>query len=52
VTEDVYGLIEMAFSFGGILAFLFWQLFSVRRSMRADARKPDPDARHSGDSAA
>ena len=38
--ED-YGLIEMVLFFGLILAILFWQLYSVKRSMREDARKKD-----------
>ena len=38
--ED-YGLIELVLSFGGILAILFWQLYSVKRSIREDARKKD-----------
>jgi hypothetical protein len=41
VSPDDYGLIELLFSFGVILAFLFWQLYSVRRSIREDARKKD-----------
>jgi hypothetical protein len=39
VSPDQYGLIEMVLSFGVILAILFWQLYSVKRSMREDARK-------------
>ena len=38
--ED-YGLIELVLSFGGLLAILFWQLYSVKRSIREDARKKD-----------
>ena len=41
--ED-YGLIELVLSFGLLLAFLFWQLYSVKRSIKEDARKADPDA--------
>ena len=39
MNPDNYGLIELVFAFGLVLAFLFWQLFSVRRSMAEDARK-------------
>ena len=38
--ED-YGLIEMVLFFGLILAILFWQLYSVKRSIKEDARKKD-----------
>ena len=38
--ED-YGLIEMVLFFGLILAILFWQLYSVKQSIREDARKKD-----------
>ena len=38
--ED-YGLIEMVLFFGLILAILFWQLYSVKRSISEDARKKD-----------
>ena len=41
MNPDSYGLIELVLSFGGILAILFWQLYSVKRSMREDARKKD-----------
>ena len=36
--ED-YGLIEMVLFFGLILAVLFWQLYSVKQSIKEDARK-------------
>ncbi len=39
MNPDNYGLIEMALSFGVVLVFLFWQLYSVRRSIAEDARK-------------
>lgn len=29
-----YGLVEMAFSFGVILAIAFWQLYAVRKAIR------------------
>ena len=41
MSPDDYGLIEMVLSFGGLLAILFWQLYSVKRSIREDARKKD-----------
>jgi len=41
VSPDDYGLIELMLSFGGLLAILFWQLYSVKRSIREDARKKD-----------
>lgn len=34
-----YGLIEMAFSFGLVLAFGIWQLVSLRRSKKDDEKK-------------
>jgi hypothetical protein len=36
LNADYYGLVEMVFSFGVILAILFWQLIVTRRSIRAD----------------
>ena len=39
MNAEAYGLIEVVFSFGAILAFLFWQLYSVRRSIREEERK-------------
>ena len=41
MSPDDYGLIELMLSFGGLLAILFWQLYSVKRSMREDVRKKD-----------
>ena len=41
MNPDSYGLIELVFSFGVILAILFWQLYSVKRSIREDARKAE-----------
>lgn len=32
-------LIELLFSFAVILAILFWELYSVKRSQRDDAKK-------------
>jgi len=45
VNPDNYGLIELVFSFGLILAILFWQLYSVKRSIREDARKAEDKSR-------
>ena len=44
MNPENYGLIELVLSFGVLLAFLFWQLYSVKRSIKEDARKADPDA--------
>ena len=41
MNPDHYGLIELVLSFGGILAILFWQLYSVKQSIKEDARKKD-----------
>ena len=41
MNPDDYGLIELVLSFGVLLAILFWQLYSVKRSIREDARKKD-----------
>ena len=41
MNPDDYGLIEMLLFFGLILAILFWQLYSVKRSIKEDARKKD-----------
>ncbi len=41
MSPENYGLIEIVLSFGGLLAILFWQLYSVKRSIREDARKKD-----------
>ena len=41
MSPENYGLIEMVLFFGLILAILFWQLYSVKRSMREDARKAE-----------
>ena len=39
MNPDDYGLIELVLSFGVLLAILFWQLYSVKRSIKDDARK-------------
>jgi len=41
MNPENYGLIEMVLFFGLILAILFRQLHSVKRSMREDARKAE-----------
>ena len=41
MNPDNYGLIELVLSFGLILAILFWQLYSVRRSISEDGMKKD-----------
>jgi hypothetical protein len=30
--DQMFGVVEMLFSFGLILAFLFWQLYSVNKA--------------------
>ena len=45
MNPDTYGLIEMAMSFGVVLVFLFWQLYSVRRLIAQDARKAEDKTR-------
>jgi hypothetical protein len=35
-----YGIIELVFVFGIILAFLFWELFSLRRYRRDKGELP------------
>jgi len=32
--QRYFGVVEMIFSFGAILCFLFWQLYSVNRARR------------------
>ena len=41
MNPDYYGIVEMLLSFGIVLGFGIWQLVSVRRSMRDDAKKRD-----------
>ena len=45
--DTPFGLIELTFVFGLALAFLGYELYSVRRSLRDDARKPDVDRKAS-----
>ena len=45
--EKYYGLVEMLLSFGAVLAFGFWQLWSVSKAKKARlererARMDDP----------
>jgi hypothetical protein len=48
VNPDNYGLIEMALSFGVVLVFGFWQLYSLRKS-RPDTKPPaDTSERNDG----
>ena len=37
--QSAYGLIEMALSFGVVLAILIWQLVTTRRGLRADRER-------------
>lgn len=34
--QSAFGLIEMTFSFGVILALLIWELVKTRRALKAD----------------
>ena len=49
--QNYYGVVEMLLSFGAVLAFGFWQLWSVSKAKKArlereraklDARAADP----------
>ena len=42
MSPDAYGLIEMVFSFGVVVAFAFWQLYALKRS-KSDDRKRSTD---------
>lgn len=42
---EYFGLIEMTFSFGVILAIAFWQLYSVRRAIRIAKEEDEAKAR-------
>jgi hypothetical protein len=37
--QSAYGLIEMALSFGVVLAILIWQLVPTRKGLRADRER-------------
>jgi hypothetical protein len=37
--QSAYGLIEMALSFGVVLAILIWQLVTTRKGLRADRER-------------
>ena len=39
--DALTGFFEMALVFGGLLAFLFWQLLSLKRSERGMKNKDD-----------
>jgi len=41
VSPENYGLVELVLFFGLSLAILVWQLYSVKRSIKEDARKKD-----------
>ena len=45
--ETAYGLVEMAFSFGLVIAFCVWQLWSIekarKRLRREQSRKNETD---------
>jgi hypothetical protein len=45
LNPDYFGLIEMTFSFGIILAIAFWQLYSVRRAIRIAKEEDEAKAR-------
>jgi hypothetical protein len=40
MNDTPYGIIELAFVLGIILAFLFWELFSLRRYRRHKDEQP------------
>jgi hypothetical protein len=42
--ESAYGLIEMALSFGVVLAFLIWQLIRTRQGLRADRERAERES--------
>lgn len=42
---DTLILIEGGLIFGGVLAFGFWQLYSLRREKRRDAERKDREGR-------
>ncbi len=42
--ESSYGLVEMVFSFGVVLAILIWQLIVTRRSIREDRERARREA--------
>jgi hypothetical protein len=42
---EYFGLIEMTFSFGVILAIAIWQLYSVRRAIRIAREEDEAKAR-------
>lgn len=42
--ESAYGLVEIVFSFGVVLAILIWQLVVTRRSIREDRERARREA--------
>ena len=40
--EQYYGLVEMAFSFGVVLALAFWQLQSIKKTREKLRGKDEP----------
>jgi cytoskeletal protein RodZ len=50
MNSSIAGFLELALVFGGLLAFLIWELFSVKRAQREDAEKAtsqDPTTKRS-----
>jgi hypothetical protein len=43
--EGSYALIEMTLTFGVLIAFLIYELRSVRRAMRSPPKNPEPPRR-------
>ena len=41
--QSAFGLIEMTFSFGVILALLIWELVRTRRALKADRERAARD---------
>jgi hypothetical protein len=39
MNPEYFGLIEMAFSFGVVLAIAFWQLYAVRKAIRKASKE-------------
>ena len=42
--ESAYGLVEIVFAFGVVLAILIWQLVVTRRSIREDRERAEREA--------
>lgn len=47
MSENYYGVVEMLFSFGLVVAFCVWQLWSIgktrKRLQQEEAREDEPD---------